>query len=356
MPPPPLPFDIHARIIQYVYIISQTHDVDYPTLSACALVCKDWVAPSQRLLFRRIVRHSMGDGDSSWFRRVAPLLLRAFASRPHLGTYVRFLTIGTQFNYVQFNHLPDNLDDTLVLPLLRCCPHIALLSIVGTSVPNLQGLRALDLRPSVLVFSASIARDAVHTVLQVLPSVRHVVMELGGGLAPPPTSRLLSVKSGNTIDVGRLPEGILFEDLDLHYLFFSENMTSIEHAVASNLRALTTWVVPSSFTLERLTALETLILIRLPSPSVTLPRTLRHFGFHADNGSTPPGMAQSLKDLGASLSKSALPTLRVVSVTRCSHPSIRRTLERVCTARGAEFVEYVDREAYPRPRYVDWIW
>ncbi|KAI0047062.1 hypothetical protein FA95DRAFT_1559496 [Auriscalpium vulgare] len=343
----PLPFDIHTRIIQFVYILSQSHDVDYRTLSACALVCKQWAAPEQRLLFRRLPRPSnTGDDDSGpYLRHAGPL-----ESSPRSPSPAR--TSG-------------HTGDTVSLPLLRYCPHIAQLRLVGELLPSVQrvqDLRELGLHPSVLVFAAPVEPDVLHAVLATLPSVRHLVMEQAAGnleLKLPPSSQLLSIKFFNAIDFDKLcmlpaptvPADISFQDLHLGYLHFPGNMTSVERGVARNLRSLTAWmVVPSNDTLEQLTALESLVINKLPSEPLVFPRTLRHFGFHAQQdygGFQSYGMARSLRELAASLSESALPELRLVTVTRCSEQYVRHALEEASTARGTEFVEYPNVEAYP---------
>ncbi|KAI0041243.1 hypothetical protein FA95DRAFT_1565566 [Auriscalpium vulgare] len=364
MSAPPLPFDIHARTLQFIYILSQSHDVDYRTLSACALVCKDWTAPAQRLLFRRIMGPSDTVRADEWLNRAAPVLLHAFTSRPHLGTYVRSIAIHALPIWVE---------------VLRRCPHIAWLRLIGDgpllSWEFLHSLSALGVRPSVLVVPGLADRNVVHAALAALPSVRHLVKEAfedGGAerLNPelPSAAQLLSITSGDTtIDFSKLcvqpttmsATEILFEDLDLDSLYFGDIMASVGHGVARNLRALTTYTVPSDALLKELTALESLIMGGLPSKVIefTLPRTLLHFGFHAYYSNRGYGvykMAQSLKILTAALSEP--PNLRVVSVTRCSHSPVRHALKGASAARGVDFVEYVDPAAYPQARYVDWLW
>ncbi|KAI0037944.1 hypothetical protein FA95DRAFT_1567974 [Auriscalpium vulgare] len=305
MPPPALPFDIYARVIEFIYILSQTQNIDYPTLSACALVCKDWAAPAQRFLFRRIIHPSDTNADADrWLQRAAPLLLRAFASRPHLGTYVRSLAI---------HGLPNR-----SIALLSYCPHIDLLHLVDGANPRvwLHILRAFGQCPSVLVASTPADGDVVDAAR---PGVRHLVREdfedRGGDLGA------LSVSNAGTI----------------------LNMTSVHRGGASYLRGLTTDEVPPDALLKKLTALESLIVGTLPSTSsrFTLPRTLLHFGFHEDSP-YPRHMwvtkAPCIGRLAAALSE--LPDLRLVSVTGCA-------------ARGVAFLEYDNIDAFPRARYVD---
>ncbi|KAI0039374.1 hypothetical protein FA95DRAFT_1612613, partial [Auriscalpium vulgare] len=357
MSAPPLPFDIHARIIQFIYILSQSHEIDYPTLSACALVCKDWTAPAQRLLFRRIIRPSdTRAGTDVWLNRATPLLLHAFTSCPHLGTYVRSIAVHALPNHVE---------------LLRLCPNIALLHLLdGPPLDWLHTLRALSLCPSVLVVSPRADRDMVHAALVALPSVRHLVREEDPRdpallkLALPSATQLLSVTSGSTIDFSELcvqpavvpAAEIMFEDLVLRYTDFQDmsrvmhgEARSLMHGVARSLRTLTTEVMPTSAELKMLTALESLVIGLFPSWAIPspLPRTLLHFGFHASYDAPIywDTAAQCIRELAATLS--ALPNLRVISVTRCSNYDVRQALEEVSVVRGVDFVEYADPHAYP---------
>ncbi|KAI0037943.1 hypothetical protein FA95DRAFT_1578498 [Auriscalpium vulgare] len=354
MPLPSLPFDIHARIIQFVYILSQSRNIDYPTLSACALVCKDWTAPAQRLLFRRIRPSDTAAHASLWLNHAVPLLMCAVTSRSHLGTYVRSIAIHALPNIVE---------------LLRRCPYITLLHLVGNGPPWLKllhTLRTLGLRPSVLVVPASADRDVVHTALAALPSVRHLVSlddpedppaEPLISLSLPSAAQLLSVTSDDIMDFSQLcvqpatvpATEIRFEELDLYDLHF-ENMSSVEYGVARNLRALTTYEAPSGAVLNKLTALESLIIGDLPSWPISLPRTLLHFGFHAhyDNYAHEWEKApreQPIAKFAAALSEP--PNLRLVSVTSCSNYAVRDALRGASEARGVDFVEYADPSAYP---------
>ncbi|KAI0042170.1 hypothetical protein FA95DRAFT_610528 [Auriscalpium vulgare] len=49
-----LPLDIHNTVMGSVYTILQHAGIDYPTLLACALVCRAWRGIAQSLLLRRV--------------------------------------------------------------------------------------------------------------------------------------------------------------------------------------------------------------------------------------------------------------------------------------------------------------
>ncbi|KAI0039381.1 hypothetical protein FA95DRAFT_1612617, partial [Auriscalpium vulgare] len=110
------------------------------------------------------------------------------------------------------------------------------------------------------------------------------------------------------------------------------------------MRSLTVWMLVPDATLEQLTALESLVIGRLPTKPLTLPRTLRHFGLHQRRGLRVDQTPTSLPDAGgspsagplaASLLDSVLPELRVVSATGCSKADLRHALKTASEALGA---------------------
>ncbi|KAI0038807.1 hypothetical protein FA95DRAFT_1577982 [Auriscalpium vulgare] len=344
MSAPSLPFDIDSRTIQFVYVLLQSHNVDYPTLSACAL----------RLLFRRITPPSDIDAvTDAWLNRAAPLLLRALKSRPHHGTYVRSISIHCIPNRVE---------------LLRRCPHIALLHLIG-DVPlplareGLHTLRMPSLRPSALVASMSDNHDLVHAVPSW--SARPLILTL-----PLPT-QLLSITSRYAIDVRQLcvtvPDAeIQLEDLNIggDSVFPPADLLglpTVNPSVTSSLHALVTEELPSNAVLKELKALESLIIRKFPISFIPLPRTLLHFGVHEHHdyaswlilSPMAPPLTRSIAGIAAALSEP--PNLQVVSVTRCSHHAVRYALREASAACGVELVEYPDPQSYPGARYVDWL-
>ncbi|KAI0048085.1 hypothetical protein FA95DRAFT_1605518 [Auriscalpium vulgare] len=356
MPCQPLPYEIQMEIIQSVYIISQSRDVDYRTLSSCALVCRDWVAPAQRLLYRRIPHSSGQHARESRDRIQTASLLHALTSSPHLCAYVRSLPT----DILTHCYYPKALGLSFA--------HIWELRYVHKQLRT-EVVRAAGLRPSVVMFYRFSPRpEDLAAVLEALPSVRYLVLRDNTGLFKiklPHNAQLLSLKCENTIDfaqVSKLPgpgahsSEISFQDLHLGYLHFPGKTLSVERCIARNLRSLTVWMlVPSNATLEQLTTLESLVIGGLPTMPLALPRTLQHFGLHQRFGVTMDQGGPSAGPLAASLSESALPVLRVVSVTRYSKAYVRHALKTASAARGTEFLEYADAGSYPRARYVDWI-
>ncbi|KAI0039926.1 hypothetical protein FA95DRAFT_1612190 [Auriscalpium vulgare] len=350
MTPPPLPFDVHARTIQFVYIASQNCEIDYKTLSACALVCKDWVPLAQRLLFRRIPYP-----DNEWLLHAIHLLLRTVTTSPHLGTYVLSIPIEIKTFW------PENKDaNDTYLTLLRCCPHIAQ---VRLEVPAfdcteaLQELGSLGLRPTVLVVDEKML-GVMSAVLEMWPSVRHLVVETPKirGIAFPLPAQLHSVAyTGGTFlrYVGfRKLVGLnhfLADELEVGSMGLRVDGTFTERIEAS-LRGIMCLTIPSNAELQHMTHLQSLILPELPSTPIKLPRTLRHFGYHVNHNkeTETTRVAQRLGYFVSALAdESALPELREVSVTRSSSQEVVQAFERLHEARRVDVFVYADPESYP---------
>ncbi|KAI0048082.1 hypothetical protein FA95DRAFT_1572075 [Auriscalpium vulgare] len=350
MTPPPLPFDIHARIIQFVYITSQSHEVDYETLSACALVCKDWVDLSQRLLFRRIPYQAV---DHLWCLGLrGDFLLRALTMRPHLGAYVISIPVILD-NFA--NPMPEN---PTWFVILRCCPYIAQLRLdnpYAAYTSALPKLLALSMHPTVLSVTLPMMK-----VVTLWPSVRHLVLETGSGGSPPSIAldfplpaQLRSIAYVGAVHFrsANLPECATAahysaEELDVGRLCLPEHRTG-GISIGESLRILACTVAPSNEDFHRLARLELLVLGVLPSDPVVLPRTLRHFGYHAKLAETI-AVAQRLAQLVSALAdESALPELRTVSVALSSKEEVVQAFERLRESRGVEVLVYADPQSYP---------
>ncbi|KAJ7259383.1 hypothetical protein C8J57DRAFT_1340323 [Mycena rebaudengoi] len=73
---------------------------DYASLSACSLASTSFVAPAQRGIFRSLWLHAAGSLQHPKFQAIAA----ALAQSPHLGSYIRDLTIGLGDSDVEFEH------------------------------------------------------------------------------------------------------------------------------------------------------------------------------------------------------------------------------------------------------------
>ncbi|KAJ7257067.1 hypothetical protein C8J57DRAFT_1649242, partial [Mycena rebaudengoi] len=73
---------------------------DYASLNACSLVSTSFVSPAQRGIFRSLWLHAAGSLQHPKFQATAA----ALAQFPHLGSYIRDLTIGLGDSDVEFDH------------------------------------------------------------------------------------------------------------------------------------------------------------------------------------------------------------------------------------------------------------
>ncbi|KAI0043696.1 hypothetical protein FA95DRAFT_1609143, partial [Auriscalpium vulgare] len=110
------PLEIHIAVIEWVYRSSQHAAIDYPTLRACALVCRAWTFFAQRLLFRRVPvpKTKLMKLDSIIMARFVGTLRTA----PHLAAHVRSFI----FELANSHPGPGVSDDTM--EALALCTNI----------------------------------------------------------------------------------------------------------------------------------------------------------------------------------------------------------------------------------------
>ncbi|KAI0041772.1 hypothetical protein FA95DRAFT_653525 [Auriscalpium vulgare] len=91
-----VPLDVQVIVIEWVYRSSQHQEIDYPTLRACALVCRSWTPVAQRLLFRRVPVPNV----SAYFYRIPQitidLILRTLCAAPYLAAHVRSVICNSE--------------------------------------------------------------------------------------------------------------------------------------------------------------------------------------------------------------------------------------------------------------------
>ncbi|KAI0041931.1 hypothetical protein FA95DRAFT_633138 [Auriscalpium vulgare] len=174
---------------------------------------------AQHVLFRRIPNQS---ADRRYrLPRAVPLLLNALVMSPHIGTYVCTIPII----------LTRSSADDSWLRILSYCPYISQVRFVLRDCVLLDKLPALCLRLEVLVVDGCASGQ--------VPAV-------------PAMWRTL-------------------------------HMAGAAQCVADRLRVLTCLrMVPPNVIFQQLTHLESFVLSTLPMVPVTLPRTLRHFGYHGN--------------------------------------------------------------------------
>ncbi|KAI0063181.1 hypothetical protein BV25DRAFT_456984 [Artomyces pyxidatus] len=338
-----LPCDVNIDILEWVYRTSQAKKMDYSTLCAASLVCRSWRPLAQRLLFRR-VRQRQG---------MPHILINILRRNRALGRHVRSLTVQS--------HAVDMAD------LLECCPGTVelilempqiTLSYLSNAAPR---LRALDLQINVLDVRGA---GDVGGLLEVWPSIRFLV--LTDNYLP---SRrrfrdpLCGIKMSKSLFHNRLLDLLILPGLStLREIEIDDSIPHYPKApvnawftrVAPLLTSFTSYFPPANSLHEHFESLEKVVFCSLPDWSFWFPPHVRHVGYHAREGTEPARVeGRALARFVDALS--ALPSLRLVTVTRVSRKSIFSVLEETCRTRGAEFIVYPDAASFPRPRNVDWI-
>ncbi|KAI0047567.1 hypothetical protein FA95DRAFT_1605985 [Auriscalpium vulgare] len=352
-----LPYDIDVEIIDWVYRSSQHyHRVDYNTLRACALVCKAWTAPAQRLLFRIIYSEKL---DS-------PALLDALRHNALLGTYVRSLE-AFHYGYAGYT-LPFTIDETFTL--LALCPNLSALSLCATGEPSdtiilverMSGLclqlKHLDIRvdhlqcalpfvriwpdlQSLKVYISHAEHDVPDSTSR-LKTPRRAAVNLGS----PETSRWL-LEAADTSALRDL-EVSGFGWCNLRWMDALRRIPALE-----NLKSLflIDGALPSQDVITRFVRLETLVFALCPAEDVVLPQTLRHVGYHAttkdDVGRAPIRyLLQALQ---------GLPVLHLVTATTELLTADLQDLTRACEDLHVDFELYSSYRMHRRMHNVDWI-
>ncbi|KAI0040584.1 hypothetical protein FA95DRAFT_1611692 [Auriscalpium vulgare] len=363
-----VPFDIQLSVIELIYRSSQHAVVDYSTLCACALVCRAWTAPAQRLLFRRV---PCGDVafPIPYPQRAANRLLATLRDAAHLAEHVRliFITLWSDSAY-DASYIVD-------VALLERCPHVAGVVILGQLVgdgdfnPILEArLRRIPLRSAFLQVEGEYTM--VERVVQMWPGVRVLSArvldnedtELVIDDEPEPplqvhipgTVETLSVH-GSQIDrlLARPNFSPALRDLelilpawtraDLHYLEVSGVLPRLE-----TLRIVGRFPPPN--VLAQLTRLDSLVISTLPAQSIALPQSLRRVAYHHD---FPVEYAEGVRLLLDALR--TLPSLQLVAVTPRSEPEVIATLRKVCSGGRVDFIVYEAPDRLQGPQHVDWI-
>ncbi|KAI0038576.1 hypothetical protein FA95DRAFT_1684600 [Auriscalpium vulgare] len=352
------PLDIHNAIIEWVYRSSQHAAIDYATLRACALVCQAWKPIAQRLLFRRvpIPKRQLQTSDSNVMARFVRALRRA----PHLAAHVR----SFNFELASFKANPKVSDDAL--KALAQCKNVngITISLFGATAAFMARLDTLPLRPSFL--SVSGRDSAVDHVIQLWPSVRVLDMAsvLSADIQHVRMPRELQALSAGTLDMRThccaptavAPAGLQDLDLNCHEGMFSPTSAAlVSSGVAAQLRSLCLFnygaQVPPPAMVEKLAALESFVIDRLPTEALGLPQNLRHLGYHFHGVSQERiGKLPILLDAAR-----ALPKLNLFTATRHSSQTVLEEIERWCLEIGVQFVVYPEPGYFRRPRHVDWI-
>ncbi|KAI0045556.1 hypothetical protein FA95DRAFT_116500 [Auriscalpium vulgare] len=342
---PPLQYDVHVEIIEWVYRASQHANVDYQTLSACSLVCKAWAPPSQRLLFRRT--WIMEPGST---KRISQLFL-SIRRNPLLGTYVRTLAIAVANIFLFPIHYAD---DGKVLTLFSLCPNITGLAIYPNHIFNMsnlvQNLSRLDLRIKVLRIIGRF--DSVGPLIDLWPDLTclDIIPDSHSTLSPPTPSkftRAVAIRWNGrpTWVFPRIPDALREVEVCDAWVNPSGLDRFMDTSALENITSLVLdGAVPSKSVLDRCPKLETLVFAVCPAVSTSLPVTLRHVGYHACTATRL--ITVDVQHLVEALR--ALPILELVTATRALSKRTLAKLKRGCTLPGVEFATYGDARMFKR--------
>ncbi|KAI0039819.1 hypothetical protein FA95DRAFT_982121 [Auriscalpium vulgare] len=360
-----LSLDVQLLAIEWVYRASQyTSTIDYDTLRACALVCRAWTATAQRLLFRRISREPFYSLD-----RRLPLLVHTLRTSPHLSAHVRSIRLGPILYSVRlgpYEFQNDHIAAETAIAMLELCPHVegitftALRSGPKWSTDLEPRLRALPLHPTFLAVDGQ--PKLVSRVVQMWPTIRVLVVSaqcraVNPVLRPrvlPTAVQALTLNSHFTAYL-LSPEDALptVHDLTLSHPVrwsdarYSQHIRSV--VMLSQIRTLQLrGAFPPQDIIDELGKLEGLIIDDPPAHPVSLPKSLRHFGYHSDSDrrADTEFVTTALRGLSS---------LQCVSVTRQGHPDMCTALEEMCRSCGVDFVTYESAESFMQPRHIDWI-
>ncbi|KAI0038067.1 hypothetical protein FA95DRAFT_1298106 [Auriscalpium vulgare] len=338
-----IPLELQVLVVEWVYRHSQHRiDIDYNTLLACALVCRAWRPIAQHFLFRRVPRQKHVDESRPYISLLADILRAC----PHLAAHVRTI-------YLKLD--PDPFD----VPLLELCPHVAgVISGHAVDAYFMFRIRELAISQDIKYFSVIGVYEDVAGIWSMWPTLRAVDIVRFVSMEGPPVRLPSGVTSlsfppavmsrifSTTHDLPAL------RDLEL----FGTEFPS-DHLCASDLLPqLRTLVVhgplPPAEVLEQLKQLESLVFNDLPVHNVSLPRTLRHVGYHCP--SAPGPSTKDASFLVAALH--GLDDIELVTVTRLNLlAKTQAVLREACRDMDVEFVTYQTSFHFSRPRCVDWI-
>ncbi|KAI0045439.1 hypothetical protein FA95DRAFT_1607684 [Auriscalpium vulgare] len=338
-----IPLEVQIIVVEWVFRSSQHGTIDYPTLCACALVCRSWTPVAQRLLFRRV---PVPKPYAEYFRipQIVIYLLRTLRTAPHLAAHVRSVICSSP---VEFD--PDSVDyDAAVFAL---CTSVDRIIFMGPVIPALVSrLPTLPVRPTSIFVSGEVS--LVNRVINIWPSVR--VLEVDALPWETPIhvpSAVQAISSHRSVLRWTAPAPELH---DLEWRDKPPSHMDIPFSVLSQVRTLrlTGPFVPAPAVLEQLVELESLVIECLPvTASLTLPRSLRHFGYHS--GIFPYERDEDMRTLMDAVR--ARPGLKLFTATRGSSEAVLKRFRSACREVGVEFWVYKEAACFPHPRHVDWI-
>ncbi|KAI0042117.1 hypothetical protein FA95DRAFT_614579 [Auriscalpium vulgare] len=347
-----IPLDIQAIVVDWVYRLSQHEwDVDYDTLLACALVCRAWRHLAQRLLFRRVPRDP-GRDNAGGPSGIA-LLLDTLHARPDLAAHVQCICL---FFYSE----PE-----INAALLEVCPHVAGLSIALDARAHISHKHLFAIPQRLQYVEVCGSCEDVEALLRMWPGLRalHLVDFVVAEDDALPVSRI-GIPSG--VQSLRFPLGLIewmsataydlpaLRELELDQPDWSNTEWSSLLCASGLLPRLHTLVLfgplPPPEILKELKELESLVFEELPVHAISLPRTLRHVGYHCVFQPWNADITILVTALHA------LDDLQLFTVTRRGLPAeTQAALREACSEMDVEFVTFETEAHFPRPEHIDWI-
>ncbi|KAI0040254.1 hypothetical protein FA95DRAFT_1611949 [Auriscalpium vulgare] len=336
-----LPYDVHVEILDWVYRSSQHLKVDYEAFRACALVCKAWTAPAQRLLFRVIYSPNL-----------TPALLDALQHNALLGTYVRFIEIsicGSTLSTWPFTNDAE-------FALLALCPKLSALSlhVIGepfdtiSLVERMRGLCPLlkHLELHVDQLQCTVPFVGLWPDLQSIKLYNPLDQPGVSGTTPPlktPGRAAVDLRFHDTARwLLEAADTSALRELEVSEAYWGNPLYLGAFKGTPALKNLTSLLLdralPPQDVIDCLVRLETLVFALYPPEDVVLPRTLRHVGYHAttrnDFWRDPiPYLLRALQ---------GLPVLSLLTVTRELIWKDLERLERACEDMHVDFELYRD--------------
>ncbi|KAI0045465.1 hypothetical protein FA95DRAFT_123791 [Auriscalpium vulgare] len=171
-----VPLEVQLMVVEWVYRSSQHGTIDYPTLRACALVCRSWTPVAQRLLFRRVPVPKPYAEVYDIPKITIDRLLRTLRAAPYLAAHVRSLICNSAAESNADAEQDSDFGDGDVAVLALCTDVASIIFLESVSPALVSHLPTLSVRPVfIYVFGET---SLVNRVIDIWPSVR--VLDVDG--------------------------------------------------------------------------------------------------------------------------------------------------------------------------------
>ncbi|RPD62358.1 hypothetical protein L227DRAFT_544864 [Lentinus tigrinus ALCF2SS1-6] len=343
-----LPTELVDNILEDVYFTDGV--VDTTTLSSCALSCRAWSGPAQKLLFRHVTLRGMyqSRGHLSFLEATDPKTKRGRALAGHVRVLEVFL--GDKAGL--------DLDDADLADILDRTPRLYELVLRVTGIHQftdgtMEKLRKLATGPlrlrALTILSCGIQSPILFQLLSVWPSIEF--LHIGVEIAPPaprwrPTFKLYQLTLMRTPRIHML-KWLLSSSMDsLRILSFRDlpgrDFDPLLEQLGPGLRSLRlmNYSLRAASVTKQCPNLEEFVIVQL-SPFLklsNLPQSLEHLSCR-----NLPTEDQSLQSIIEAVSD--LPKLKVVTCDRrAREDELFGELEGLCASKGVEL--FVDETPF----------